>query len=466
MSYQLPGKNWIPLDDNDLIDKISAIVAVMGNRLADSNHGQRSAISGSAKSIHQPDSTPPDPGFELTVAHGYPGLAILFGELRQSFAEAATCQSWYDAAHDYLSKIQELVLVDGFGDLSPFGDLSLFCGVAGIGMAARSYSQDNELLSQAREFLIKTLPKDISYYFSKLGNVETQDYDTIYGLAGIGRYLLFFKDEPLFQPLLKKILEYLIQLTDDIPVDDYRVRVVLPGWYIAGGNISDHGEQATFPDGYFDLGVAHGISGPLALLSISLLSGVEIQGQRAAIKKIADWLNRWPDEADQRWPCFVTPEEHFDGAAIKSVTRDAWCYGAPGVARVLWLAGCALNDGDLKKKAIAAFDGLFARPAATWMITAPTFCHGYAGLLCLTNLMYWDTGLERFARYRKMMIDKVLESFPLQAPFGSENKDLPGPGMFQLDKAGLLEGTAGIALTLLSVIRPVKTDWTALFLIS
>lgn len=333
-------------------------------------------------------------------------------------------------------------------------------------MAGWIFSQIDEdganFLTQATEYLRKMLPKEISYCFSKLGNVEVQDYDTVYGLAGIGRFLLLFREDPSMRPLLEKILDYLVQLTGDITIDGREV----PGWYIEGENLFAREERNRLPQGGFDLGLAHGIAGPLALLSIALLSGAEVRGQRAAVQKIAGWLNQWPDEVNMSWPGLISLEEYFNLSKNQSTARDAWCYGAPGIARVLWLAGCVLEDINLKNRAIQAFDALLARPDSTWNISSPAFCHGFSGLLCLTNLMRWDTGLERFAKYQEHLIGKVIDHFTPKAPFGFYTVAPTDQSNLSMNNAGLLEGSAGIVLTLLAVIRPPQTDWTTLFLIA
>ncbi|WP_277752743.1 lanthionine synthetase LanC family protein [Streptomyces sp. L2] len=64
-----------------------------------------------------------------------------------------------------------------------------------------------------------------------------------------------------------------------------------------------------------------------------------------------------------------------------SPARSAWCYGAPGVAHALWLAGTALGDHDLHDVATEAMAAVLRRPAHMRFIDSPTFCHGVAGLL-------------------------------------------------------------------------------------
>lgn len=417
-------------------DKIIAIVKEVGSRLADpegitANEADRGAGP-------------------LSLADGYPGICLLFGELAEHFPE----EGWDRAAKAYLSKMEGLASDDGLESFS------LFCGAAGVGKAALALAHEGTL-ARVNEFLLKALPREISFCFSKLGDVEVQDYDVILGLSGVGRYLLHFIQEPQIKPLIEDILAYMVELAADVPVSCGEV----PGWYIPGENVAGAESKEAYPNGYFDCGLSHGIAGPLALLSRALSYGVEVKGQREALKKIACWLEAWKQPRGMYWPCLVSLEENSAGSITVMNTRDAWCYGTPGIARALWLAGCALGDKELKNSAMEAFDGLFSRPEDTWKAISPTFCHGYAGLLHLAGLMYRDTGLERFSQYREWVGAKVMEYFNMDAPFGFYDYDVSHDGIKSMNKAGLLEGAAGVALALLAVVKPVKTGWDTVFLV-
>jgi hypothetical protein len=96
--------------------------------------------------------------------------------------------------------------------------------------------------------------------------------------------------------------------------------------------------------------MAHGIAGPLALLSIASSAGWEVDGQTAAIRAAAQWLLTWQTPGTTTWPPYITGRELDDGPpapAPAAGRRDAWCYGAPGIGRALTLAGHALPDPHL-----------------------------------------------------------------------------------------------------------------------
>ncbi len=145
--------------------------------------------------------------------------------------------------------------------------------------------------------------------------------------------------------------------------------------------------------------------------SLGLQAGSSHPGLRHAIARIADWLtqNRRDDSWGVNWPNAVsivktdTSANAYVQASNSESSPDgpsrcAWCYGSPGVARSLWLAGEALDRSDYRDLAISAMEDVFRRPIATRRIDSPTFCHGVAGLLAITLRFANDTGSPDFRR--------------------------------------------------------------------
>jgi len=49
-----------------------------------------------------------------------------------------------------------------------------------------------------------------------------------------------------------------------------------------------------------NLGIAHGITGPLALLAVAMKRGVAVAGRAGAIGRICPWTDRWRRRARPR----------------------------------------------------------------------------------------------------------------------------------------------------------------------
>ncbi|MGH8572145.1 MAG: lanthionine synthetase C family protein, partial [Gammaproteobacteria bacterium] len=211
-------------------------------------------------------------------------------------------------------------------------------------------------------------------------------YDTINGLAGIGRVLLTALTAGS-DTAESGLLAALRTLTAMIDTQHGR----RPGWWLPAG---EHSSAVTVhPSGAATTGMAHGIAGPLSLLATAYAAGWSVAGQRAALQSAAHWLLRWRTDAAHSWAPSVTGDElDSDTAAPTTGRRDAWCYGAPGIGRALTLAGSALADPRLTTVGDAAIASLSDRPTDLWDVQGPTLCHGYAGVLQSATTSQGGTG--------------------------------------------------------------------------
>jgi hypothetical protein len=248
------------------------------------------------------------------------------------------------------------------------------------------------------------------------------------------------------EPALRAVLGSLVELTGS---DEDG-----PRWRTRPGQLSPE-ERARYPNGYLNCGLAHGIPGPLAVLSLALRDGTDLPGLPDAVARTAAWLtaNRTDDHSGPNWPNAVPlPNGSADPVAP---ARSAWCYGAPGVAAALRLAGRDL--------AAAAMSAALTRPAEVARAHSPTFCHGRAGLLAITSTFARATGDDRFRRPAATLAAELVDQFDPTAPLGY--RDLESGGR-RIDQPGLLTGAPGVALALLGATSPVEPAWARLFLLA
>ncbi|MFD7993762.1 lanthionine synthetase C family protein [Streptomyces mexicanus] len=200
---------------------------------------------------------------------------------------------------------------------------------------------------------------------------KTAEFDLISGLAGFGVYHLRRGNVGELQA----ILSYLVQLCEPITVGGQ----TLPGWW----SISEAG-TAWPADGHGNFGLAHGITGPLALLASSSLRGYTVPGQERAMTRICQWLDDWRtgDGRSAHWPEWIDLQEQRRGStASMGPKRPSWCYGTPGIARALQLAGRALGDASLQEHAEQALAGCLLDPQQLALLTDASLCHGWSGLI-------------------------------------------------------------------------------------
>lgn len=205
------------------------------------------------------------------------------------------------------------------------------------------------------------------------------EYDLFRGLTGIGALLL--RRQPR-SPELKGVLEYLVRLTEPVSGEPDET---LPGWWVDHAPASD---TTATPGGHANAGLAHGITGPLALLSLSLRAGVTVEGHTLAIRRVCRWLDqiRQSDYRGTRWPRWTSRR----GPAPAQATTPSWCYGTPGLARAQQLAGIVLEDGDRKRMAERALLHGLSDPTLLDEVADRGLCHGFGGLLRTTQRVAQD----------------------------------------------------------------------------
>jgi hypothetical protein len=288
------------------------------------------------------------------------------------------------------------------------------------------------------------------------GGLSASEFDAVSGLAGVGACLLAGRDRPAMEAARRQVLGSLVALVDEpTPV---------PRWFTPPELIPDERTAAAYPAGYLNCGLAHGIPGPVAVMAMSLeAGGSDVVGLRRATTDAAAWLaaHRCFDEWGVNWPTMVSLP---DPPAIRDTpSRAAWCYGSPGVARCLWLAGRALGDTSLMTLAVEAMEAVYRRPVPVRNIDSPTFCHGVAGLLQITLRFWHDTGLDVFARAAADLADQLLASYDATALLGFRHIEHRGN---LVDHPGLLDGAPGVALVLLAAATDAEPVWDRIFLLS
>lgn len=267
------------------------------------------------------------------------------------------------------------------------------------------------------------------------------EFDLINGLTGLGGHLL--RRDPNGD-LLRQVLAYLVRLTEPLGAED------LPGWWT---DLAPTGRRSTdLPGGHGNFGIAHGISGPLALLSLAMRRGIVADGQAKAIKRICSWLDAWRQDHDTGpwWPETITLEETRLGRPKQTrPLRPSWCYGTPGLARAQQLAGQATADTDRQRMAEQALISCLKDPEQLERITDHSLCHGSAGLFQTAWHIAADAHTPGLTAHLAELAERLLTPEP------------PGTAL------GLLEGSAGLALALSTAANePPASRWDACLLLN
>lgn len=201
-----------------------------------------------------------------------------------------------------------------------------------------------------------------------------REYDVFFGLTGIGALLL--RRDPGGNAL-ERVLDALVALTRPVHLDGQK----LPGWWVGHDPSRRHSDA--YRGGHANFGMAHGICGPLALLSLAMRRGITVPGQQDAITSICTWLEAWRQDGATGpwWPQWISLADlHAGRPGQPGPGRPSWCYGTPGIARAGQLAAIATTDCRLQARYEDDLIRCLDDPAQHNRITDAGLCHGAAGL--------------------------------------------------------------------------------------
>jgi hypothetical protein len=369
---------------------------------------------------------------DASLNQGATGLALFETWLGRSMGEGGG-----DAAARRLEEAVQLT------DRA-LGGVSLWGGVSGLGLALDLQSAELEGASQTcaeiDEALVDTLQN----------RPWPGHFDLISGLVGIGAYGL----QRVLSGAPPRMVELVVARLQDLAVPlQAGVAWSVPEF-----------DSAARPDPVvFDVGIAHGLAGVVALLAGCLEQGIapEASARLLELSVRALLAQRLPDAYDSRFPALVIP------GRSREATRTAWCYGDPGVAAALYRAGNATGRTEWVGAALETA-GLAARRSLSGSgVTHPCLCHGSAGLAHIFSRFYQWTGQTEFReaalRWYRWTLDMRVQGTGIGGYRAEQAGAEESPAL--LDSA-LLEGSLGIGLVLLAALDSTDPAWDRVLLLS
>lgn len=436
------------------------IVAELADRLRDPDQviATTNEVNGDRIDI---DNVPVPPWDPKTFSRGPAALATFYAELGH------TDEAFREVAHRYLQLTgQHAAESKTNGPLE--GGLGSLATATRI--AAHGWGDYQAVLERLDERMAGFARWLIAVHYATRDNgVPTCSgvVDATSGLTGVGRYLLHRSDtcgEPL-----RDVLTALVTLQDPVTVDGVEV----PGWWYDGTTKTIVDES--FERGQLNFGLAHGLPGPLTLLSLAWSAGFRVPGQDEAIAAMADWMLDWRESGEfgPYWTSYIplgyfvdrATSPHEQTLPLPRPARPSWCYGAAGIARALEFAAAALDRPEWAEAGLEAVRATVARPTERWSITDDMLCHGWASSLYLFSLWGWRHPDQGFTELADVLAERVVEHYDPANVFGY--RFYQPAGELYLDLPGFLEGSAGVALALhaYATNRPPASQWDTVLLL-
>ncbi|HYP22387.1 MAG TPA: lanthionine synthetase C family protein [Actinomycetota bacterium] len=413
---------WEPVLEGELRERALEAALDLGSALAES---------------FAADEAPASDG-DPSLSRGWTGTAVAMRHLDAAFPGegfAAVSDAAIDRAVDAVAEQR----------MSP----GLLQGFPGIAWAVEHLS-GNDGAEDANEAVDDALRE-------MLGAARwTGLYDFVSGLVGVGVYALRRLPAASGRRLLELVVERLEQWSE--PGE--------PGttWFTRPELIPPTARERV-PEGYYNLGLAHGVPGVIALLAQARRAGVATATAAPLLEGAVEWVlaQALPQGGRATWPYFVGP------GIDPRPARLAWCYGDPGVIVSLLAAADALGRPDWEEAAGAALSRAVARPPGSSDVQGASLCHGAMGLAHIWNRMWQrsrsDELRESIAYWTTVALDlrthpDGLAGYSVWDPGSDEEEggDVQGPG--------LLAGIAGIALALVAAATDLEPAWDSHLLLS
>lgn len=382
---------------------------------------------------------------------GHSGYALFFAYLARVSGEERYAQAaaWHHS--EAVASVETTTL-----------GLSLFGGLAGVGWMdahlARVFFEDNTGAEWdgVGDFLLQSVRS----------GPWRQHYDLIAGLTGYGVYAL----ERLPHPAARECAQAIIARLEEAATEtEAGTTWITPIQWLFND------ENNEYPPGSCNLGMAHGVPGPIGFLAAAIEARVADDRGRRLLDGAVRWvLAHAVDIGRLSFPSWVRP-----GMQPKQ-TRAAWCYGDPGVVSALMRAAQATGNEAYVSAAVEIGTRASMVRFEDTGVKDAGLCHGAAGLAHIYQRLFSASGHPAFEQAARDWLEYLLEmrrpgegigGFILfgprrdaAPPEPSTRRERP-EAVWQPDPT-FLTGSAGIGLTLLAATSSVAPEWDRLLLLS
>lgn len=283
-------------------------------------------------------------------------------------------------------------------------------------------------------------------------------YDLIAGLVGIGVYGLERSRWPSGRRLVALVVTQLERLaaSDDSGFRWHTAPEWLPTW-----------QRETAPNGYDNLGMAHGIPGVVGFLARCVIHGVDSERAARLLDGAVSWLlaQKRVDDGRGWFGSWLAGNEDDDAPA-----RAAWCYGDPGIAAALVAAARARDNDAWYATAGDLALAVAARAAEACGVRDAGLCHGAFGLAHVLARLHQATGLDAVRESAAAWLERGLDMHQTGTGIAGyrahdARADENGSSDPYVADTSLLTGVAGIGLALAASLRETSPDWDRLLLL-
>lgn len=339
------------------------------------------------------------------------------------------------------------IIEDVVGQINNGYNFHTFCGgISGAAWVIDLIEEEDfveldadQLLEPLDEYLAKVMKADTSPNF----------FDFLHGLLGVGMYFLKRYKNTKSEVLKDKYKTYLLEI----------ISLVKEAAIEKDGMM--HWDTVLIQENKLmgcNLALSHGIPSIVNFMSRLAIYDDFKSLVEEDIKKTVNYILQTQNQKDTFTSCF--PNWVEGDTKEGSSSRLAWCYGDLGIGLSLWQAGKALNNKELKEKAIEIFEHATHRKEdEDTLIKDAGICHGSFGVMHIFQFMYEETGVTSFQEAADFWLDYSLNMGTHKEGYAGYMKWQGGENAGWKNEFVLLDGIAGIGLTLISYLNPKQMQW-------
>lgn len=325
-----------------------------------------------------------------------------------------------------------------------------FCG--GIAGAAWVIELLNELdfIEVDTDGLLGILDEFLNH-ITKL-NQNENFYDFLHGVIGIGYYFLKRyentnspESKSKYEDMLKEIVLLLKERATKSDDGVYWESILIREEGIKGCNLS----------------LSHGLSSIINFLSRLSRHTAFSEQALPLLKESVNHLlkyKKYPAKSEGKGSLF--PDWITNDNEESQSSRLAWCYGDLGIGVSLWQASKVIQNKEVKETAIQLLEhAATRRNIEETRIVDAGLCHGAFGVMHIFDYMYKETSNKKFKEAADYWIDYGLTIDHHEDGSAGYKKWRGGDNPTFEKENSLLEGIAGIGLSIISYLHPEMTAW-------
>ena len=328
-----------------------------------------------------------------------------------------------------------------------YPDLRFSSGMAGVAWMIHHLSE-NMLVDWDVGDIFDELDEHL--YSFMITEMKSGHFDYLHGALGLALYFLRQPRNEKYRRYIEELVAELEKIAEEGPNETLK-------W--ASPTFENDEEYA------YNLSLSHGMSSIILILSKTLSENMAIGEAEHIIRCGLGYMGGQKLAEGE----YISTYPPLALESMKKVchSRLAWCYGDIGPGLAFYYGGNAINSDSLTHHGMEVLlDTCIRRDLKENLVYDAGICHGASGLALVYNILYQRTAYTQFREAAVYWLDVTLSmSYHKDGIAGYKAWNQPEMGGWK-NTPGLLDGTAGIGLVLMSFLCESEPGWTNALLLN